>query len=261
MVRGRHRGEREDDKRGDALFSRRVGESGLRGLARRTDSYGFVLVTLSALVWVFVPVAADRRWAGLVVVVVFYLAIVVSLHTSLVQPTTLAVGAGVSAALLGVAAVGIIIDEPAVRGVGDLGFSPVLVFTAAVILRRVLGHEVVTSRTIAGAVTVYLLLALAFTAAGTGLELLDQGSFSSTDGDPRTYRTMQYFSLVTIATLGYGDVLPVSPAARSLATLEAVVGQVYLVTIVARLVGWFGQRAIRPTDAGTGGGESTTAGP
>jgi hypothetical protein len=130
-----------------------------------------------------------------------------------------------------------------------------------VILRRVLGHEVVTSRTIAGAVTVYLLLALAFTAAGTGLELLDQGSFSSTDGDPRTYRTMQYFSLVTIATLGYGDVLPVSPAARSLATLEAVVGQVYLVTIVARLVGWFGQRAIRPTDAGTGGGESTTAGP
>ena len=46
-----------------------------------------------------------------------------------------------------------------------------------------------------------------------------------------------YYSLVTMTTLGYGDIVPVTPAARSLTTLEAVVGQLYLAVLVARLVG------------------------
>lgn len=46
-----------------------------------------------------------------------------------------------------------------------------------------------------------------------------------------------YYSLVTMTTLGYGDIVPSSPAARSVATLQAVVGQLYLAVIVARLVG------------------------
>lgn len=260
MARGTRRGERETETRGDALFSRRVGESGLRGIARRTDSYGFVLVTLSALIWVFVPLAADRAWTRVVTAIVFYLTIVVSLHTSHVRRATLAAVAAGGAALMVVAVVGVVADDPTVRAAADLGFSLVLVFAALVVLRRVLAHDVVTSRTIAGAVAVYLLLALAFASAFAGLELLHEGSFTSPSGGP-SYRTMQYFSLVTIATLGYGDVLPVSAPARSLATLEAVVGQVYLVTIVARLVGWFGQRAVRPSSTDPGGGKSPTTGP
>jgi len=46
-----------------------------------------------------------------------------------------------------------------------------------------------------------------------------------------------YYSFVTLATLGYGDIVPVSEAARSFAVLEAVMGQIYLVVLVARLVG------------------------
>lgn len=48
---------------------------------------------------------------------------------------------------------------------------------------------------------------------------------------------MIYYSFVTLTTLGYGDIVPVSPSARSLATLEALTGQLYLTVLVARLVG------------------------
>ena len=47
---------------------------------------------------------------------------------------------------------------------------------------------------------------------------------------------MLYYSFVTLTTLGYGDVVPILPAARSMATLEALMGQLYLVIVVARLV-------------------------
>jgi hypothetical protein len=268
MANGGRRHGRDVETRGDALFARRLDEHGLRGMARRTDSYGFVLLTLAMLIWVFVPAAADRPWARLVTVAVFFLTIMVSLHTSFVKPTTLRVVGGVGVALLTTSVVGVITDRSTVRAVGDLGFSLVLVFAASVILRRILQHERVTSRTITGAVAVYLLLALAFAGAATGLELLDPDSFSSATGS-EGYVTMQYFSLVTIATLGYGDVVPVTAAARSLATLEAVAGQVYLVTIVARLVGLFGREVVRGRPDDTDGTdpepppdpERTTAGP
>ena len=52
-----------------------------------------------------------------------------------------------------------------------------------------------------------------------------------------TVRDLFYFSYVTLTTLGYGDIGPVSPAARALAITEAIVGQLYLVVLVAGLVG------------------------
>jgi voltage-gated potassium channel Kch len=48
--------------------------------------------------------------------------------------------------------------------------------------------------------------------------------------------TMLYFSYTTLTTTGYGDIVPVSPLARSLANLESIVGQLYLATAIARLV-------------------------
>ena len=51
------------------------------------------------------------------------------------------------------------------------------------------------------------------------------------------FSEMYYFSFVTLTTLGYGDVLPISRVARSFATLEAVIGQLYLAVVIASLVG------------------------
>jgi len=70
------------------------------------------------------------------------------------------------------------------------------------------------------------------------LELMIPGSFAFPDKSFRA-ETMQfeYFSFVTITTLGYGDIIPLSNKASALALLEALIGQVYLVVLVAWLVG------------------------
>ena len=54
--------------------------------------------------------------------------------------------------------------------------------------------------------------------------------------NPTELATMLYFSLTTLTTTGYGDIVPLDPFARSLATLEAIIGQFYLATAIARLV-------------------------
>lgn len=56
----------------------------------------------------------------------------------------------------------------------------------------------------------------------------------------------QYYSFVTITTLGYGDVTPVSDVAKALSVLEAVVGQLYLVVVIAWLVGMYVSAKSKP---------------
>lgn len=102
-----------------------------------------------------------------------------------------------------------------------------------VLLRRVLSHTVVTAETLFGAVAVYLLMALGFNFVFLELGRFGSGPFFGTV-EPST--SFMYFSLVTITTLGYGDLAAVSNLGRFAATREAIIGQVFLVTIVARMV-------------------------
>lgn len=113
----------------------------------------------------------------------------------------------------------------------------VVIIVPALFLRRQ-----VTLDTIFGAVIVYLLAALAFAFAFGLIEYSAPGSFSGLPeemaGRPGlTSDAMMYFSLVSITTMGYGDIVPVSELARSFAVLEGVFGQLYLAVMIARLVG------------------------
>ena len=106
------------------------------------------------------------------------------------------------------------------------------------ILRIVVQSEEVTKETIYAAIVAYMLMALMWAFLYMILELLAPGSFSFPDRAIRTdTMRFEYFSFVTITTLGYGDVTPLTNKASALALLEAFVGQVYLVVLVAWLVG------------------------
>jgi len=106
------------------------------------------------------------------------------------------------------------------------------------ILHIVVQSEEVTKETIFAAIVAYLLIALTWSFLYMILELMIPGSFVFPDKSFRA-ETMQfeYFSFVTITTLGYGDIIPLSNKASALALLEALIGQVYLVVLVAWLVG------------------------
>jgi hypothetical protein len=100
------------------------------------------------------------------------------------------------------------------------------------------GHKEVTRDLIVGAAVVYLFMALMWTFIFVVVETLHPGSFNLPEGqDIEATRHFLYYSFVTLTTLGYGDITPITSLARSLCILEAVIGQLYLVVQVAWLVG------------------------
>jgi ion channel len=113
-----------------------------------------------------------------------------------------------------------------------------------VVLAYVFHSPRVTLDVMLAALTAYLLIALAFAALYSLVFHLDSESFRLPEwierGSVEAVRTeMVYFSLVTLATLGYGDILPSAPFTQMLAVLEAVIGQFFMTVLIAWLVGMF----------------------
>jgi Ion channel len=119
----------------------------------------------------------------------------------------------------------------------------IAVLSPLVVLRRVLSQSVVTFETLFGALAVYLLMAIAFNYLFLEMQRFGPGDFF---GAQESTSSFMYFSLVTITTVGYGDLTAVSDLGRFLATSEAIIGQVFLVTIVARLVSLYSRPPTGP---------------
>jgi hypothetical protein len=121
------------------------------------------------------------------------------------------------------------------------GAALFLTVTAVILLSHVLKDEEVTGDKIIGAICVYLLIGLTWGLLFSVIEAIRPGSFQMAQApDGGTEEKMSlfvYYSFVTMTTVGYGDVLPATPVARSLSIVEAVIGQIYLATLIARLVG------------------------
>ena len=118
----------------------------------------------------------------------------------------------------------------------DALWLALILYILAPMVRRALRPGPVDSERIFAALDTYLLAGLAF---GMGHWLMDQvwpGSFGGAAAHGLSRNDAMYFSYVTLATLGYGDVVPVSPPARGFAVLEAVGGQLYIAVLIARLV-------------------------
>ena len=181
--------------------------------------YGTVIITIaSAIVMVSGTYAvSERRRFFVVTLVVAAAAVATNWLMVALQREWIAVAShGLTLLLLGLFAVGIL---------GD-----------------VLHGGRISADKIYGAICVYFLVGFAWTFGYAIMELINPGSFSGlVDTDRADYvgqvLQMSYFSFATLTTLGYGDIVPRSPAARTLATLEAAMGQVYLAVLIARLVG------------------------
>lgn len=121
--------------------------------------------------------------------------------------------------------------------VGTLFVFGILMF------RRFLRGDTLLQYRIAAAVAIYLLIGLIWGHLYNMIHILDPNSFAI-DHNPNEF-VLSYFSFVTLVTLGYGDVVPVSSAARSLAILEGVAGQLYMVILISSLVSEFSSLAVK----------------
>ena len=129
------------------------------------------------------------------------------------------------------------------EGTGMLGFALFFLTVGIIVLRNIMLHiRHVTAELIYGAINVYLLIGLSFTFMLALLELIQPGSITGVDSlsvADNSVMPFLYFSFVTMTTLGYGDMSPATGPAASLVYVEAIIGQLYVAIMIARLVGLY----------------------
>jgi len=159
---------------------------------------------------------------------------------------------------LGLTYSGSVLDNQNIFMLGIAGRGLFLSLVALTILLHLFHPQKVSSDTLAGAVCVYLLIGVIFAYCFLIIEFMVPGSFSFTQGEGRLnlwvsqdFYPFFYFSMITMTTVGYGDMLPITTMARTFTTFEAIIGQVYLTILVARLVGMhlMNQSTVEENDA------------
>ena len=208
--------------------------STLRTVAFGADSYGLVFLLLVADY-----VLLTSGWTGGAALIVSTLCLGVTLllafHTSEVPRRLLnLVRAAVAVAVLGAVGAAISGGNTA-NGAIVLLITLLLVASPIAIGWRIAHHAKVTAQTILGALSIYVLIGLIFANADLGLQLASGSSFFA-QGGHHGPADFSYFSFITMATVGYGDLTPATGLPRTSAVLEALSGQIFLVVLVARLV-------------------------
>jgi ABC-type multidrug transport system fused ATPase/permease subunit len=204
-----------------------------------------VLLAVILVSLIFQSAAPDARWSRVVIVALQALTLLLALWTSRTPERDFRWG--LVAAVVAMVATGVL----ATRSNPDLHNGGVLVVGALVVLvvPAVIAHGVyhgirqrgrVTMQAAFGALCIYLLIGMLFAFGFGAIAVLQNGALFSngTEGDLQSHL---YFSFITITTTGYGDLAPAGDLARSLAMLEALIGQLYLVTVVAVIVGNLGR--------------------
>jgi hypothetical protein len=202
------------------------------------------VLALVAALFMFAAIAPDAGWATAVLSLLVTAALVVAAWTSgLAEPgsraTQIALIAGVVAAIAA-----LVSDRSATTAAVGLLSGVMAVLTIGVIALGVLDQGEVNSKSVLGAISVYILLGLVFVFIYGAVGALGSGPFfvQGTDG---TRALRLYFSYVTLATLGYGDYTPAGNLGHLLAVIEALVGQLYLVVVLTVMLTRLGQTHAR----------------
>lgn len=217
------------------------------------ESYGLLFVLLLGD-YTILTLVNSVRWGGLVRVVPVALTVLFAMHTSSAPRRVLRVAQFSVVLSFGA---GIVLAITADQTVGAISFLLVgllLIVTPVAILRRVLPKDTVDIESLFAAVDVYIIIGLIFSVLFIAIAYISHryGFEPFLAQPPPTVHPVSdyvYLSFVTLTTVGFGDITPLSALARSVVVLEALIGQIFLVTLVARLVSLYsregaGQRFI-----------------
>jgi hypothetical protein len=206
-----------------------------RELARRVERGDtYVLVALLVFItYFFFSLLPEATWSRLLLEVTAGATLLITLRTSKARFRLQRIARSVVAAGFVLTLVGSQVDG--LLALVYLVFVALLVVTPFVILNRILRHPSISTETIAGAVDVYIILGLVFSALYRAIAAISGTSFFVQTQHPSTNQYL-YFSFASLTTVGYGDLTPATNFGRSFVVLEPLLGQIFLVTIVARLV-------------------------
>ena len=199
-----------------------------------SDAFGLVLL-LVLLVYALASVISNRGWPAVLLTAVMGTTSVVALTSSHARPLFVR-------RVLWLAALAVVLAAVSALGGGRQWLSAanlinicLLGVAMGAVLRRVVTSETVSSRTIGGAISVYTSLGLLFTWAYGLVDRIEGGGFFGQVAGIQGSDFL-FFSYTTLTTTGYGDLVPAGQFGRMLSGLEMMLGQIFLVTLVAGLV-------------------------
>jgi hypothetical protein len=199
--------------------------------------YGVVLLLLLAT-FLLLAAGLSGRWVPIVTVVLEGATLLAALAAAragrhLVRVATVVVAGGLVSGTLAV----VLGTDP--RGALFL-LNALLVGAAPVVIAQsILRRRIIDVRTVLGAICIYMLIGMVWALVYSAIGALDSRPFFA-QIDRTTTADYLYFSYVTQTTVGFGDLTAAGSIGRALAVLEALIGQLYLVTVVALLVGRLG---------------------
>jgi hypothetical protein len=208
-------------------------ERWLRRAQRVSDAFGLVLL-LIVTTYVLASVLSNRSWGAVLLTVTTTATSIVALTSSHARPAFVRralVLAGLAILLATVSAAfggRLWLNAAAIIEIGLLAVA------MAAVLRRVVTAESVSFRTILGAISVYIALGILFTWLYGVIDRIEGGGFFGPGAIKGS--DFLFFSYTTLTTTGYGDLVPAGQVGRMVAGLEMMLGQIFLVTLVAGLV-------------------------
>jgi hypothetical protein len=231
-----------------------------RRAERARDAFGLVLA-LVLTTYVLASVLSNRGWSAVLLTIVTGATSVVALTSSHVRPIFVR-----RALILAVIATALAFASAAFGGRLGLNVANfieigLLAVAMAAVLRRVVTAGSVSSRTILGAISVYTALGILFTWAYGLIDRIEGGGFFGA-GVATKGSDFLFFSYTTLTTTGYGDLVPAGQVGRMVSGLEMMLGQIFLVTLVAGLVSLWrpGEGLLRRRER-RGGGEPPAEAP
>ena len=212
----------------------------LRRLARAmisTDSYGSVLL-LILFTYVF-SVTVTASWAASLVICVQIATVWAVLHVSRARRSV----RRVATVLLLISALAAIINlfvGKETTGEGAVAFMSAVLYLIAPfsITRSLIFRRAVDTQTVLGAIDIYLLVGMLFAFIYRFLGVVQPSLFFGANGDGRLPQDL-FFSFTTLTTTGYGNLVPAGNPGQSFAVAEMLIGQLFLVTAVAKVISAF----------------------
>jgi len=196
--------------------------------------YGVVLLFLTA-VFTFAMVAPAVPWARLATGLLQGGAVLAALSRAGANRRLVAAALGAIAVTLVAAAVAAS-GVRAIGGIADVASAGLLVLVPTAIVLEFRRNFEVTVQAVMAALCVYLVLGMFFASLASAVSAIGDRPYFAGHATANSSE-YTYFSFITLATVGYGDYVPVLSLGRALAVLEGLLGQLYLVTVVALVVG------------------------
>ncbi len=227
---------------------------------RFSDAFGLVFC-LMLTSYVLASLLSNRGWEAVVLILSTTTTSVLALVTSRVPAWLLRAALVLAALSVLFAAVGAIEDSHDWLSLASLIQITLLAVAMAAVLVRVIGAAEIGGRAILGALSVYAGLGLVFTSLYGTIDRLQDTPFFEGLSNP-TGSDFLFFSYTTLTTTGYGDLVPAGQPGRMIAGLEMMLGQIFLVTLVAGLVSlWRPGERLRQRRERRAGDEGAEASP